>query len=93
MMIERIVGLHHASRTTLRCDSMTAHRVDFRDQRDLDPAVGFCRSDRGPQARTTSADDSDIGFDQVHAAPLIARDVMRARSNGSSARAAVTTFD
>jgi hypothetical protein len=52
---------------------MAAHWVDLRDQGDREPGVGFYGGNRRPQARAASANDGDIGLEQVHGAPLVLR--------------------
>jgi hypothetical protein len=52
---------------------MAAHWVGLRDQGDREPEVGFYGGNRRPQARAASANDGDIGLEQVHGAPLVLR--------------------
>ena len=74
MILEGVVRPHHAGGATLGGDGMAAHRVDFRDQRDLESGVDFGCGDRGPQARAAGADDGDIDLNHVHRCALSVRD-------------------
>jgi hypothetical protein len=61
-------------------DRMAAHRVDLRDQRDLQRRIGLCNGDRCPQACPATADDHHIRLVYFHASSFLAPDQCRPRS-------------
>ena len=68
MVVEAVMGLHHAGRAAFRRHRVAAHRIDLRDQRDGQIRGGLGGGDRGPQAGTASTEDQDISIKMLHGA-------------------------
>jgi hypothetical protein len=68
VIVEAVILFHHAGRSSFRGAGVATHRIDLRQQRDLEVGVGFGDGDRRPQARSSCADDDDVRVDHLHRA-------------------------
>ena len=68
VVVEAVMGLHHAGRAAFRRHRVAAHRIDFGDQRDGQIRGGLGGGDRGPQTGAASTENQDIGVKMLHGA-------------------------
>jgi hypothetical protein len=77
MVLEAIGGQFHTCRAAFGGHGMATHRIDLRDQRDLEGRIRLRHSDRGPQAGSAAAHNHYICLVTLHASsfltPAIAR--------------------
>ena len=66
MVVEAVVVLDHPGSAAFGGDRVAAHRVDLREQRDPQRRIRLDRRDRSAHAGAASADNDDVGRDQVH---------------------------
>ena len=66
MMLEAVALADHPGGTALGGHGMTAHRIDFRNQRNLQSRIALGRGDGGAQAGAASPDDRNIRGDDFH---------------------------
>jgi hypothetical protein len=64
--LQGVVGSLDARGTTLGGTGVAAHRVDLRNEGDLQLRVGFCNRDRRTQAGAAGPDNDNISLDAFH---------------------------
>ena len=73
MIIEAVIRTLDPSRATLRRHGVAAHRIDLRDQRDLQRRIGFGHRNGCTQTGSPSPHDDYICFVDFHAQSFLAQ--------------------